>query len=98
MRILAINGQATKGLMIPGIRALLGKPVQNMIALELQYDPSGYAAYDGGAELKAAQARKQGQAAAGAGGSARPSKLPPVSLRGASLLVVAEECERYAAP
>jgi hypothetical protein len=56
-RILSINGKSVGSLLINDINRLAATPVKNMVVLQVQYDPTGYAVVDGGKELAAAKKR-----------------------------------------
>ena len=50
-RILAINGKSVAGLVLGAVNKMAMQPMNNMVVFQLQYDPIGFGAYDGGREL-----------------------------------------------
>lgn len=57
-RILAINGKSVAGMVIGAVNKMAMQPMNNMVVFQLQYDPIGFGAYDGGKELN--RRKKQG--------------------------------------
>jgi len=50
-RIHAINGKSVAGMVIGAVNRMAQQAMNNMVVFQLQYDPIGFAAYDGGKEV-----------------------------------------------